>query len=58
MKGIIEYKDTLIAADKVLFAEQNGGDVAVTIDGVDGEIEFEDSSLADFRDAWRRALTY
>lgn len=58
MKGIIEYKDTLIAADKVLFAEQNGDGVAVTIDGVDGEIEFEESSLADFRDAWRRALTY
>ena len=58
MKGIIEYKDTLMAADMVLFAEQNGDDVEVTIDGVDVEIVFKDSSLADFRDAWRRALTY
>lgn len=56
MKGIIEFKDTLIAADRVIFAEKDGEDLEVTVDGIDGDLTFESASLQDFRYAWRRAI--
>ena len=58
MKGIIEFHDTLICADRVVMAEQAGNNVVVSICDMDcnSEYTFDDCSLADFRDAWRRAL--
>ena len=56
MKGIIEFRDALISADQVIMAYQDGDDVKVTIYDWDDEYAFDNCALADFRDAWRRAL--
>lgn len=58
MSGVIEFKNSLLRADRVVYAEQDGDNVVVTTDVFDDEITFENCSLADFRDAWRRAMTY
>jgi len=56
--GIIEVKDALIRADRVIIAEQDGDNVVVTIGDMDSEYTVYDCSLADFREEWRRAMTY
>ena len=56
MKGIIEFHDTLISADQVIMANQDGDNVIVTVYDWDDEVTFDNCSLADFRDAWRKAL--
>lgn len=58
MSGIIEFRNTLLRADRVVYAEQNGNDVDVSTDAFDDEITYENCSIADFRDAWRKAITY
>ena len=58
MNGIIEFKDSLLRADCVLYAEQVDDNVDVTTNCPDLEITYSDCRLADFRDAWRRALNY
>ena len=55
MKGIIEFKDTLIAADRIIYVEQVDDDLEVTIEGIEGEVVYKDTSLADFYYAWREA---
>ncbi len=54
--GIIEFKDTLIAADRVIYAEKDGDYLAVYVDGIEGGLTYENASLQDFRYAWRRAI--
>ena len=56
MIGIIEFKDTLIAADRVIYAEKDGDDLVVDVDGIEGGLTYENASLQDFRYAWRRAI--
>ena len=56
MIGIIEFKDTLIAADRVIYAEKDGDDLAVVVDGIEDDLTYENASLQDFRYAWRRAI--
>ena len=56
MKGIIEFRDALISADQVIMANQDGDNVIGTIYDWDDEYTFNNCTLADFRDAWRRAL--
>lgn len=58
MNGIIEFNDTLLRADCVLYAEQDGDNVEVTTNNENVELTYENCSLADFRDAWRKALDY
>jgi hypothetical protein len=50
MNGIIEFHDTLLRADCV--------NVEVTTNNENVELTYENCSLADFRDAWRKALDY
>ena len=56
MKGVIEFQNTLIAEDRVIFVESDGKDLEVTVDGIDGELLYESASLQDFRYTWRRAI--
>ena len=58
MDGIIEFHDTLLRADSVVYVEQTNDDVVVTTDDGDLEITYHDCSVADFRDAWRKAMSY
>ena len=58
MSGIIEFKDSLLRADCVLYAEQDGDNVEVTTNSENVELTYENCRIEDFRDAWRRALNY
>ena len=54
--GIIDFHGMLIRADEVIMAHQHHDDVIVTIRDWDNEVTMHNCSLADFRDAWRKAL--
>ena len=57
-KGIIEFHGSLLRADQVVYAEQVGDDVGVTMAAFDEEIVFKDCRIEDFYSEWRRSITY
>lgn len=59
MASVFEISGCLFRADKILYAEGQGNDVVVTIEGMsDDEVTVPDCTLSRFKEAWVRALKY
>lgn len=59
MASVFEIGGCLFRADKILYAEGDGNNVEVTVEGMsDCDITVHDCTLSRFKDEWVRALKY